>query len=152
MNNIRTTLMDALDSINHHRMGLVTDEGLTAALHALKAAVHPDPDALVRNINEKQVNLGNKLIAEFMNVPVHPNKRYWIEMPGAPREEGWYSLCDLEYHRSWSWLMPVVTACFEIFDIQDGTTDSIKLNNALVERNPKALHKVVVELLTRETS
>ena len=48
---LRSTLIDTLDSINHHEMGLVTDKGLEYALNDLKEAVVQDSKD-----DEKQCN------------------------------------------------------------------------------------------------
>ena len=44
----------------------------------------------------------NKLIAEFMGIRYEENKN--------SHESSWayYEDCELEYHTSWDWLMPVV--------------------------------------------
>jgi len=70
----------------------------------------------------------NKLIAEFMGITPYVSE------------------CNLSYHISWDWLMPVVIECFERF----GNTDNIdymRLNDALLTCNIDELYKVVVEFI-----
>ena len=44
----------------------------------------------------------NKLIAEFMGLKEHKGSYYFIN------KEEWIPDVELEYHKSWDWLMPVV--------------------------------------------
>ena len=44
----------------------------------------------------------NKLIAEFMGIRYEENKN------SHESSEYYYEDCELEYHTSWEWLMPVV--------------------------------------------
>ena len=47
----------------------------------------------------------NKLIAEFMSHGFHDGKHR--------------SFDELQYHKSWDWLMPVVQKCFEVAEHED---------------------------------
>ncbi len=71
----------------------------------------------------------NKLIAEFMGYEIiyRPNSNGFIEISDT-------ELCDvddLEYHKSWDWLMPVVEKIEEI-TIEDNNM-TIKSHRFLVE-------------------
>ena len=89
----------------------------------------------------------NKLIAEFMgyeNTGTLNNPMY--EYYDNDFQDGSYKIKDLQYHKSWDWLMPVVVECFERFGNTD-TIDYMKLNDALLTCNIEELYKTVVEFI-----
>lgn len=76
-------------------------------------------------MEQKEIETGNKLIAEFMQFDVEGNIHWIVDedkpisrTTGRTREievEG--TVQDLQYHTSWDWLMPVVE---KITTIEDG--------------------------------
>ncbi len=59
----------------------------------------------------------NKLISEFMgyeNVGTLNNPMY--DYYDNDFQDGIYKVEDLQYHKSWDWLMPVVSKCFKTGD------------------------------------
>ncbi len=61
-------------------------------------------------MDEKQILENNKLIAEFMEP--HYKREYGIvnftERPSISIQSSSFHVDELEYHKSWDWLMPVV--------------------------------------------
>ena len=130
---LRSTLIDTLDSINHHEMGLVTDEGLRDALHALKAAVHPDSDVLLRRIKEGTATKNNAMIARFMGIQDTDIGWYDCEdvMPECVHiQEGGNTFENLLFHKEWNWLMPVVEQIEATLDA-DGYRYIVEISNTL---------------------
>ena len=54
----------------------------------------------------------NRLIAEFMQLPTEVFQLSGILNYGI--DDSWYEEHELSYHKSWDWLMPVVSKCFEV--------------------------------------
>lgn len=67
---------------------------------------------------EKKILDGNKLIAEFMELPKR-KASYGLVYNHAPSDNV-YEAHELQYHTSWDWLMPVVEKICE-FDNQVGS-------------------------------
>ena len=93
----------------------------------------------------------NKLIAEFMELPLVPCN---IGTENGAVTEGYQhpkvdvpcTAYGLQYHSSWDWLMPVVIKCFEVGE-QTNDDLNFKLNDALLETNIDSLYKSVVEFI-----
>ena len=56
-------------------------------------------------MENKEIKENNVLIAEFMNYEFHDNVEYKAGHPNP---------IDFKYHKSWDWLIPVVTKCTNI--------------------------------------
>ena len=63
------------------------------------------------------INKGNELISEFMNIAVDNTDPFWFK--------------DQHYHQSWDWLMPVVNKIDSILADDDFVT--ISYNRCLIE-------------------
>ncbi len=50
---------------------------------------------------------GNKTLAEFMEWKYDDDLEEWREKEIEPNVDNWYKLELLEFHSSWSWIMPV---------------------------------------------
>lgn len=91
----------------------------------------------------------NKLIAEFIGFQF--TNIGWFDAEEI-MSEYYYQLVrsntfeNLQFDRSWDWLMPVVIKCF---DIEDSHFDDLqfKLNDALLETNINSLYIAVVEYI-----
>lgn len=60
----------------------------------------------------------NKLIAEFMGMTAHhQDKGCMIFMTPQGHNDIVY-VTDLEYHKDWNWLMPVVHKCLDVYHIE----------------------------------
>ena len=62
----------------------------------------------------------NKMIAEFMDARYEENKSF------HESSDAYYEDCELEYHTSWDWLMPVVEKIESlgyVFTIQGGKAE-----------------------------
>lgn len=55
----------------------------------------------MKNIEEKNILIGNQLIAEFMGFERLESYKIWFDNKGK-------EVHQLEFHISWDWLMPVV--------------------------------------------
>lgn len=80
----------------------------------------------------------NKLIAEFMGIRYEENKN--------SHESSWayYEDCELEYHTSWDWLMPVVEKCYESGAEENEVGD---ITHALLDCDRKETYNAVVEFI-----
>ena len=86
----------------------------------------------------------NKLIAEFMGIHEIMHDEY-SEYNFADNLDVVHEN-DLQYHKSWDWLMPVVIKCFEVSE-QTNDDLNFKLNDTLLETNIDSLYKAVVEFI-----
>ena len=85
----------------------------------------------------------NELIAEFMGYEIiyRPNSNGFIEISDT-------ELCDvddLEYHKSWDWLMPVVE---EIDHLQ--FEEVVEIETGLKMRSLSATYNAVVEFIKQQ--
>jgi hypothetical protein len=91
----------------------------------------------------------NKLIAEFMGINVvteddiRANKNPTISSYEGYLEE------DLEYHKSWDWLMPVANKIIKSRDEQNADWDLTDLKYALCTTNIEWVYKAVVNFIKR---
>ena len=91
----------------------------------------------------------NKLIAEFMgrNVitedDIRANKNPISTSHDGDLEE------DLEYHKSWDWLMPVANEIIKSRDEQNADWDLTDLKYALCTTNIEWVYKAVVNFIKR---
>ncbi len=104
-------------------------------------------------MEDKEIEKGNKIIAEFMGYKYHPhpsNNPGWHKIPDDkiyhPKiNNGWY-LCrthkELKYHNSWNWLMPVIHK-IENYKFEDGDWAFLRTfsNKEGVRFNRFKLHK-----------
>ena len=98
----------------------------------------------------------NKLIAEFMGLKEHKGSYYFIN------KEEWIPDVELEYHKSWDWLMPVIEKIetrgytfeknYQPID-KDWQSLIVKRNDILYQEfdaeSIKASYYVVCELITQ---
>jgi len=63
-------------------------------------------------MEKEEINIGNKLIAEFMELKFDPNRTlpHWLRYDPFDNKDipKWYEPKDMMYHKSWDWIMPVV--------------------------------------------
>ena len=89
----------------------------------------------------------NKLIAEFMGVniitidDVRKNKNPYISSADGYLED------DLEYHKSWAWLMPVVEKIMWDNDIDDDECTNIA--DALCDAKFDRVYNAVIEFINK---
>ncbi len=81
----------------------------------------------------------NKIIAEFMDKDVALLESVGIEK---------YTSDELQYHKSWNWLMPVVKKIDNLFG-EDDTIDDIinRVHNAILQFDRKKVYNAVVEFI-----
>lgn len=146
---LRSTLIDTLDSINCHEMGIIDDKALEYALNDLKEAVVQDSKDLVRYIKEGTATKNNAMIARFMGIQDTDIGWYDCEdvMPECVHiQEGGNTFENLWFHKEWNWLMPVVEKCLTTED-----SNHYRLNNALLNCNAEEVYKAVVEFIKAHT-
>ena len=89
----------------------------------------------------KEIEEGNKLIAEFMGLHFH--KTGWVD---ARHIDGNYECPELKYHYSWDWLMPVVE---KIESLEDGRfITTIETGYCVISDNGE---NAIVEMQSDET-
>tara|TARA_Y100001938_G_C8075324_1_gene425677 strand:+ start:992 stop:1303 length:312 start_codon:yes stop_codon:yes gene_type:complete len=88
----------------------------------------------------------NKLIAEFMGwTPCDPNDS---TMYANPKTGALYSSdCDMRFHTSWDWLMPVANEIIKSRDEQNADWDLTNLKYALCTTNIELVYDAVVEFI-----
>lgn len=86
----------------------------------------------------------NKLIAEFMGMTTHHQDNGCMIFMTPQGHNDIVYVTDLEYHKSWDWLMPVVDMCYqngaEVNEIGD-------ITHALLDCNREATYDAVVEFI-----
>jgi len=61
----------------------------------------------IESSKQHDIDMSNILIAEFMGYEVNHNKCY------SPKyNDG--TIAPMQFHKSWDWLMPVISKCLEI--------------------------------------
>jgi len=89
----------------------------------------------------------NKLIAEFMGMTAHhQDKGCMIFMTPQGHNDIVY-VTDLEYHKKWNWLMPVVRKCKESVSYEDSILYH-NIEDALLSRIDRDdTYRAVVEFI-----
>ena len=82
----------------------------------------------------------NKLIAEFMGIRDAENRNF------HESSECYYEDIELEYHKSWDWLMPVVQKCYKI-DNEEGFDNLV---DAVSTLDIEATYNAVVEFINQQ--
>jgi hypothetical protein len=111
-------------------------------------------------MNKQQIYKESKRIVEFMKFPPHTDAvddrtlAYYVgdvikaDNSHNENEDDIFHPEDMQFHTSWSWLMPVVESCFERLDARDTSADEIKRH--LLVCNLKGVHQSVVEFIKTE--
>lgn len=111
-------------------------------------------------MSKKVKKTDNELIAEFMGLKEHKGSYYFIN------KEEWIPDVELEYHKSWDWLMPVVEKIENfIFDennsynvtigstnycvIQDSNGDTIEIIKDNGKSKLETTYQAVVEFINQ---
>ena len=91
----------------------------------------------------------NKIIANFMGYTLNENNEYPIEYITVQGHWDTCSIQDLNYHKSWDWLMPVVEKIFKDFYKLNPCPIYLKINieKALNEVNIEAVYNACVEFI-----
>jgi hypothetical protein len=87
-------------------------------------------------MNKREITSGNKIIAKFLGfkitkqnncieISAHDNKipfnEYFKRLNNGYRQGSWENFDELEFHKSWDWLM---RACYVFDNIFDSDSDS----------------------------
>ena len=87
----------------------------------------------------------NKLIAEFMGGVMHEG------LMSLPDDNNLYNVeCQLHYHTSWDWLMPVANEIIKSRDEQNADWDLTDLKYALCTTNIEYVYNAVVEFIKNQ--
>lgn len=89
-------------------------------------------------MKEKEILEGNKLIAEFMGNKDSENK-YSHES-----SEYYFEGCELEFHFSWNWLIPVVQKITREFPEYDNTVHMEGILDTLLTLDIENIWKTVI--------
>ena len=93
----------------------------------------------MNQLNKNKMNT-NKLIAEFMGGVMHEG------LMSLPNDNNLYNIdCELQYHTSWDWLMPVAEKCLTADEPSDG--QHYFINDALLTCNIEVVYDRVVEFI-----
>lgn len=87
---------------------------------------------------------GNKLIVEFMNIKMNNYGEYNKTQITA---QGIFDTCnldDLEYHKSWDWLMPCCKKAIDVY----GYKKCQKMMISLKTLNINVVYKHLIEILS----
>lgn len=87
----------------------------------------------------------NKLIAEFMGLPINHYGDYNIDKNIMGFDMIVCSPADTKFHSSWDWLMPVVQKCYKIDD-EEGFDNLV---DAVSTLDFDAIYQAVVEFIKK---
>ena len=113
-------------------------------------------------MNKQQIYKQSKLISEFMGFETHTDAvddrtlAYYVgdvikaDNSANENEDDVFHPEDMQFHASWSWLMPVVCKIDDLSWIDDDyINDRInKVHNAVLQFDMEIVHRAVVEFIT----
>ena len=112
-------------------------------------------------MNKQQICKQSKLIAEFMGFETHTDAvddrtlAYYVgdvikaDNSNNENDENIFHPDDMQFHKSWDWLMPVVCKIDDLFGEDDDINDRInKVHNAVLQFDMEIVHRAVVEFIT----